>query len=105
MRKYSATVIWTSALCLLYFMDISKGLPSFCLFKLIGFKSCFGCGIGHSIYYALHFNFRQSFQEHVLGIPATICIIYNIFESIYQLTKTNKHGRTTNAYDATRLAT
>ena len=80
-------------------------MPSFCLFKLLGFKSCFGCGIGHSIYYTLHFNFRQSFQEHILGIPATICIVYNIFEPIYNQTKTIKHEPTANAHDATRLAT
>jgi hypothetical protein len=100
MRKYFGPMIWTLTLLFLFFMDTSKESGSFCLFKLIGFKSCLGCGIGHAIHHVLHLNFQQSFHEHILGIPATIGILYNIFHSFVLQNKTTHHGPTTNAYDA-----
>jgi len=85
MKKYLEPLIWTLALLLLFFMDTSNGATSFCLFKLVGFKSCPGCGIGHAIHHALHFNFEQSFREHILGIPAAIIILFTIFKSLKNL--------------------
>jgi hypothetical protein len=81
MRKYSEPLMWTLALLALFFIDVYEEAPSFCLFKLAGFNRCFGCGIGHAIHHALHFNFRESFHEHMLGIPAAAAILYNIFNS------------------------
>jgi len=85
MRKYSEPFIWTLALLILFFMDTSKEATSFCIFKLVGFKSCPGCGIGHAIHHALHFNFQQSLNEHILGIPAAVVILYSIFKSFVKL--------------------
>lgn len=85
MKKYLEPFIWTAALLLLFFMDPSKEGASFCVFKLVGFKSCPGCGIGHAIHHALHLNFQRSVQEHILGIPGTIAILYAIFKSFINL--------------------
>ena len=87
MSKYFEPVIWILALLFLFFLDTSKEATSLCVFKLVGFNSCWGCGIGHAIHHALHFNFQQSFQEHILGIPATIAILYNIFNSFIKQNK------------------
>jgi hypothetical protein len=81
MRKHTEPIIWTLALLALFFMNPSSGAASFCVFKLTGFSSCPGCGIGHAIHAALHFNFRQSFHEHFLGIPTTVGILYHILHS------------------------
>lgn len=89
MNKYFEQACWALALLSLFFMDTSKLLPSFCVFKFIGFKSCLGCGIGHSIHSVLHLNFSESFKEHVLGIPATIAILYQIFKPFTLLKKQN----------------
>jgi hypothetical protein len=89
MRKYSEAIIWAFALLLLYFMDTSKETTSICIFKLLGFKSCPGCGIGHAIHFALHFNFQKSFHEHILGIPVTIGILYTIINSFLNQNQQN----------------
>jgi len=94
-------IAWITALLFLYLMDASQKTNSFCLFRLIGFESCPGCGIGHSIHYVLHLQFRQSFHEHILGIPATIGIFYNILKPFFSSkAKSSYHGATTNVYDA-----
>lgn len=103
MRQYVELSVWTAALLVLFFMNPSKDSTSFCIFKLFGFKSCFGCGIGHAIHHALHFNFKQSIQEHIMGIPATLGLLYQIVQSLYYLINTNKNGSTTNVHDAARL--
>ena len=104
-QNISAALIWLFALVFLFFMDPSKQSPSFCLFKLIGFQSCWGCGIGHAIHYALHLQWKQAFAEHVLGIPAAVGILYQVFSSFYpQKQQTTFDGPTTNAYDDPRPA-
>jgi len=89
MRKYFEQLIWTSALVLIFLMDTSKEAASLCVFKLIGFDACPGCGLAHSIHHVLHFSIRQSFNEHILGIPATIGILYAIINPFIQLKKQN----------------
>jgi hypothetical protein len=59
-------------------MDASQSGSSLCVFKFIGFNSCPGCGLGHSIHHALHLRFGQSFQAHWFGIPGVIIILYRI---------------------------
>jgi hypothetical protein len=103
MTKYGEQIIWTLVLLFLFFLDTSDKRFSFCLFKLIGFKSCFGCGIGHAIHYVLHLQFQQSFREHILGLPATIGIFY-IISKPFILLKRQKNGSTANVYDVARTA-
>jgi hypothetical protein len=82
-KKHFEQILWIAALLFLYFMDVSTKANSFCLFRLIGLESCPGCGIGHSIHYVMHLQFRQSFYEHILGIPSTIGIFYIILKPLF----------------------
>jgi hypothetical protein len=86
-------------------MDASGQANSFCVFKFAGFSSCWGCGVGHAIHHALHLDFIQSLNEHILGIPATIGILYSIIKPFIS-PKTiinNEPGRT--IYDVTGNST
>ncbi|MFT3823378.1 MAG: DUF2752 domain-containing protein [Chitinophagaceae bacterium] len=80
--KYTEPAIWFIVLLVLFCIDTSQPSFSFCIFKLAGFNSCWGCGIGRAIHDALHGNFQQSWQHHVMGIPATIGIIYLIIKPL-----------------------
>ncbi len=95
-RKYQGLVythfeliVWIIAIIVLYFLPKTKG-PSLCLFKAVGLNSCPGCGIGHSIHDALHFQFTASWNHHPMGIMAVLII----FMRINQLLpiKKNKHA-------------
>ncbi len=95
-RKYQGLVythfeliVWIIAIIVLYFLPETKG-PSLCLFKAVGLNSCPGCGIGHSIHDALHFQFTASWNHHPMGIMAVLII----FMRINQLLpiKKNKHA-------------
>lgn len=61
---------WVLALVALFFMNEEAYQESLCLFRFIGFERCPGCGLGHAIHAALHFNFAESIQSHLFGIPA-----------------------------------
>jgi hypothetical protein len=78
-RKYSELTFWIAALIALGFSN-PAGASHYvlCPFRLMGFKWCPGCGIGHSIAWLLHGNIRNSLHAHWLGIPALIMIIYRI---------------------------
>lgn len=103
-RQLVEPAIWLTALVLLFFMDTSKDSASFCLFKMAGFHSCPGCGIGHAMHDALHFDFVRSFHEHILGIPAVLIILYTTIKSLYTLKPHKSHGSTKIIYDASRHA-
>jgi hypothetical protein len=103
-RQFLEPAIWLTALVLLFFMDTSKDSASFCVFKMVGFHSCPGCGIGHAMHDALHFRFAQSFHEHLLGIPAVLIILYTTIKSLYTLKSHKRHGSTKIIYDASRHA-
>lgn len=75
-------LFFCSALVLLYFMQIENDPLSFCLFKMAGFTACPGCGLGHAIHLALHFQFTLSFRSHMFGAPAVIIMIYRILQLI-----------------------
>lgn len=82
-------------------MQPTEKSMSLCLLSNLGFTYCPGCGIGHAIHHVLHFQFKESFQSHFLGIPATIGIAYL---TIKPLLKNNKlhlpYEHATNAHDA-----
>lgn len=87
MPKYLEQVIWTFALTVVFFMDVSSSGTSLCVFKFLGINSCPGCGLGHSVYYALHLDFYSSFQHHAMGPLVTLAILNQIFKPFYKLTK------------------
>lgn len=96
-KKYSEVIIWNGALILLAFMDV-ESTTSFCILKNIGFSWCPGCGIGHAIHHALHFEFQKSLEAHFMGIPGAIIIFYQSCKTIYTINKINKtqnNGSTT----------
>jgi hypothetical protein len=100
-KKYIQPIAWLTALVLLFFLEKDTASNSLCIFKLAGIDKCPGCGIGHAIREALHFNIARSFQTHVLGIPAAIILICYITRIILTSVKLTYHG-SENAYDVTR---
>jgi hypothetical protein len=100
-KKYAEAMLWSSALLLLFFLNPSNNV-SLCLLKNAGINWCPGCGLGHSIHDALHLNFRASFQEHVLGIPAVMIFCYQIFKSIFVTNKKIIYGTAKNFNDVSR---
>lgn len=96
-RKHAELACWLAALTALFFLPSGTPGTSLCVFSLLGFGHCPGCGIGHSIHYALHLKFAVSFQHHPLGIFAVMVIFNRIKQLIYPVktpyeTKPNQHG-------------
>lgn len=85
----SQPFIWSAALVVLYFSDVT-GSFTICPLKLLGFHFCPGCGIGTAIHHALHFNFQQSFAAHYLGLPAIIIIVYSILKPVLSTLQTTR---------------
>src|SRR6476620_10836570 len=98
-QRYRDPAVWLAVLCVLFFMN-TEG-PSLCVFRWMGFQSCPGCGLGHSMHEALHGHWRDSINNHLLGIPAIVLLLVHIARSVYSITKTNNrlYG-SKNAYDA-----
>ena len=71
---------WLAAMIALFFLPVGNSEQSLCVFRFIGFERCPGCGLGHAIHSALHFQFVQSFHEHIFGIPAVLIILNRIKE-------------------------
>ncbi|HRN47886.1 MAG TPA: DUF2752 domain-containing protein [Niabella sp.] len=91
-KQYTEPLIWIGALVLLFFMNVENSGTSLCILKAFGFNWCPGCGLGHSIHHALHLDFKQSLQEHWLGIPATLVLFYQSVKSIYLTNKIFQYG-------------
>ena len=85
-KKHLELIIWISALSYLAFF-VNPNLPnfSFCVFKLLGIDSCWGCGLGRSIAYLFDGDWSQSFKTHMLGFFATFILFYRILELTYPL--------------------
>ena len=101
LKPFLQPLTWSAGLFVLYFFG-NNDVYSLCLFKFMGFTICPGCGIGHAIHEALHFNFNSSFEHHVLGIPATIVLIFFILKSLLPPLKNLINGPET-ANDASGL--
>ena len=81
LRKYFELAAWVLALTSLALMDPGTNTHySFCLFKFLGIKYCPGCGLGHSISFLFHGNFKASINAHPLGIFALIVIVTRIYK-------------------------
>jgi hypothetical protein len=103
---YLESLIWGISLILLYFFNDAAGGPSFCLFKWMGFAHCPGCGIGHAIHDAMHFQFLKSFREHPLGIPATFVLICQMLKPFFTYKpQIGLYEPTTITHDASGIAT
>lgn len=82
-RQHLELLFLMAALILLFFLPVEKKETSLCLFSLLGMGQCPGCGLGHSIYYALHLNLAASFQHHPIGIFAVLVIFSRIKQLIH----------------------
>lgn len=76
-------LFWIVALTALFFLSENKSDSSLCVFSLLGFGHCPGCGIGHAIHYALRLDITASFQHHPMGIFAVIVIFIRIKQLFY----------------------
>lgn len=71
---------WLLSLVSLYFLNVDG--QSLCLFRFVGVEWCPGCGLGHAIHAAMHFDFATSFSEHFFGVPALLIIAHRITQLI-----------------------
>lgn len=97
-------LIWPVALLMLYGLDASDA-GSWCVFRLLGFGACPGCGLGHAVHLVLHGQPAASLQHHWLGIPATTALFYLAFKPFFAYIKTKRQHGSENAYDASGAAT
>ena len=79
-NKYFELAFWIAALLALAIANPTDETHfTLCPLKLLGFKWCPGCGLGHSISFLFHGNIKGSLHAHWLGIPAVIIIMYRIY--------------------------
>ncbi len=52
---------------------------SICPLENLGFRYCPGCGLGRSVSFLLHGDVARSLETHILGIPATIILLFRTF--------------------------
>jgi len=89
-NKYFELLFWSAAMVSLALTDPTGPVHfSLCPLKLLGFKWCPGCGLGHSISFLFHGDIISSFHAHWLGIPAVLII----FSRIYALMRLRLTGQ------------
>lgn len=81
--------IWIAALIYFtFFVNPFETHFTICPLSNLGFEHCPGCGLGNSITLFFHGYFIESFNTHILGIPALLIIIHRIYSIIkFNLTK------------------
>ncbi|MEO6188003.1 MAG: DUF2752 domain-containing protein [Ginsengibacter sp.] len=83
-RQFFELTFWVVTLFLLAVMDLGTDPHySFCALKFLGIPYCPGCGLGHSISYLFHGQFRQSLAAHPLGFFAVVVILHRIYKLSY----------------------
>jgi Protein of unknown function (DUF2752) len=76
-------IIWITALIYLaLFVNPFETHFTICPLANAGFEHCPGCGLGNSISLFFHGYFKESFNTHVLGIPALFIILHRIYSII-----------------------
>jgi len=75
--------IWIAALFYFaFFANPSETHFTICPLANAGFEHCPGCGLGNSISLFFHGYFTESFNTHILGMPALIIIFHRIYSVI-----------------------
>ncbi len=88
-------IIWSGAILVLA-ISYPKTIDHFtlCPIENLGFSWCPGCGLGRSISFFLHGEFKLSFDQHWFGIPAFGILIFRIVQLlnkfVLNLMSTNK---------------
>ena len=81
--------IWIASLFYFtFFVNPFETHFTICPLANLGFEHCPGCGLGNSISLLLNGYFIESFNTHILGIPAIVIIFHRIYSIIkYNLKK------------------
>lgn len=74
--------VWLAALILLALMDPAAGGFSLCPLRNLGITWCPGCGLGRSVSLFLHGDIVRSVHAHVLGVPATVVLLYRVYSML-----------------------
>jgi hypothetical protein len=75
--------IWIAALFYFaFFVNPFDTHFTICPLSNAGFEHCPGCGLGSSISLIFHGYFVESFNTHILGIPAILIIAHRIYSII-----------------------
>jgi len=75
--------IWIAAIFYFaFFVNPFETHFTICPLANMGFEHCPGCGLGNSISLLLNGYFTESFNTHVLGIPAIVIIFHRIYTII-----------------------
>ena len=83
MRKIPVELItWVAGL--IYLGCVPPGNLSFCMFHILGFHYCPGCGLGHAIYFLFHGDWTQSINAHPLGVFVIGVLLHRIYILIKQ---------------------
>ncbi len=81
MRKWPFEMfIWIAALIALAFTNLEGPHFQLCPIARMGWDWCPGCGIGRSIAAILQGRWADSFDYHVLGLPALGIISWRIWD-------------------------
>jgi lipoprotein signal peptidase len=76
-------IIWIAALFYFaFFVNPFETHFTICPLANAGFEYCPGCGLGNSISLFFHGYFAESFNTHILGMPALIIIFHRIYSVI-----------------------
>jgi len=78
--------LWLAALAWLAIDNPVHHHYSLCPFHNLGISFCPGCGLGRSIGFLFHMDFRASFLAHPLGIPALALIVGRIVKVLFRRT-------------------
>lgn len=75
--------IWSAALVYLaFFFNPAESHFTICPLSNFGVDDCPGCGLGRSISLLFSGNITESYQTHILGIPAVFILIYRIISIV-----------------------
>ena len=55
-----------------------------CIFKLLGIDFCPGCGLGHSVIFLFHGDFKDSWNAHPFAILAVAVLMHRIFVILHK---------------------
>ncbi|MDP3467114.1 MAG: DUF2752 domain-containing protein [Daejeonella sp.] len=80
MRLPLELLAWAAAILFLAFTAAGSAHSSLCPLENLGFSWCPGCGLGRSIRFLLHGEFRLSIEHHWFGIPAFLILNYRMLQ-------------------------
>ncbi|MDX1429108.1 MAG: DUF2752 domain-containing protein [Rhodothermales bacterium] len=72
-------IAWMAAVSILAFTDpAAEPLIDLCVWKLAGFESCPGCGMGHALAHLLRGDLSAGIQAHPLSPFAAAAILLRV---------------------------